>query len=225
MNETTLAPQQVLEWLQANPAFFDEFADELAEIYVPHAHRGQAISLAERQLLTLRDKNRTLEQRLGLMLRFGEENDTTTERLHALTVALLRAPDARTVLSETVNHLRDEFDLAGVAARVWDERFADVAVLTVGEQVQAVSANLQIPYCGQIVADEVRSWFGAQSDKLQSFAQLALFDGERAFGMVVLASEAPQHFSPDMGTLYLKRLGEVIAGALMRSIHAERVTG
>lgn len=46
----------VAQWLRDNPEFFDQYADELAEIYVPHSHRGQAISLAERQLLTLREK-------------------------------------------------------------------------------------------------------------------------------------------------------------------------
>ena len=39
---------EVVLWLKQNPEFFDAFADDLAEIYVPHNHRGHAVSLAKR---------------------------------------------------------------------------------------------------------------------------------------------------------------------------------
>jgi len=41
-----------------------------------------------------------------------------------------------------------------------------------------------------------------------------LRDGE-VFGLLALASEDPQRFYPDMGTLYLKRIGELIATSLL----------
>ena len=34
-------------------------------------------------------------------------------------------------------------------------------------------------------------------------------------GLLALASEDPQRFYPDMGTLYLKRIGELIATSLL----------
>ena len=40
-----------------------------------------------------------------------------------------------------------------------------------------------------------------------------LRDGD-AFGLLALASEDAQRFYPEMGTLYLKRLGELVAAAI-----------
>jgi hypothetical protein len=40
--------------------------------------------------------------------------------------------------------------------------------------------------------------------------------GENAFGLLVMASEDAQRFYPEMGTLYLKRIGELVSVALLR---------
>jgi len=50
---------------------------------------------------------------------------------------------------------------------------------------------------------------------LKSFAYITLRN-DKAFGLLALASEDPQRFYPGMGTLYLKRLGELISTSLVR---------
>jgi uncharacterized protein YigA (DUF484 family) len=44
-----------------------------------------------------------------------------------------------------------------------------------------------------------------------------LRNGE-TFGLLALASEDPQRFYAEMGTLYLKRLGELIGAAINRQL-------
>jgi uncharacterized protein YigA (DUF484 family) len=51
---------------------------------------------------------------------------------------------------------------------------------------------------------------------LRSFAYIPL-RSEQKFGLLALASEDPQRFYPEMGTLYLRRLGEIAAAGLMRN--------
>ena len=58
-----------------NPKFFEDYADVIAEIFVPHPHGGHAIPIAERQIFTLREKNAELEAKFGELIRFGSEND------------------------------------------------------------------------------------------------------------------------------------------------------
>ena len=43
----------VADYLQQHPEFFAEYADLLAEIYVPHPHGGHAIPIAERQIVKI----------------------------------------------------------------------------------------------------------------------------------------------------------------------------
>ena len=38
----------VADYLKDNPAFFEQYADLLAEIFVPHPHGGRAIPIARR---------------------------------------------------------------------------------------------------------------------------------------------------------------------------------
>ena len=81
--------EDVAEYLKSNPGFFEQYADLLAQIYVPHPHGGRAVSLAERQMLTLREKNRATESKLAEIIAFGEENDAISEKVHRLAVGLI----------------------------------------------------------------------------------------------------------------------------------------
>jgi len=61
--------------------------------------------------------------------------------------------------------------------------------------------------------------FGDAGPHLRSFSYIPL-RGAEPFGLLALASEDPQRFYPDMGTLYLRRLGELISTALTRHLNA-----
>jgi len=59
--------------------------------------------------------------------------------------------------------------------------------------------------------------FGEAGAHLRSFSYVPLRDRE-TFGLLALASEDPQRFYPEMGTLYLKRMGDLIAAAVVRHL-------
>jgi uncharacterized protein YigA (DUF484 family) len=59
--------------------------------------------------------------------------------------------------------------------------------------------------------------FGDGAAHLRSFAYLPLRAGE-TFGLLALASEDAQRFYPEMGTLYLARLGELVGAAIARHL-------
>src|SRR5207244_1501539 len=84
----------VADYLKQNPAFFEQYADLLAEIFVPHPHGGRAIPIAERQIVTLREKNAQLETKLEELIQFGTENDAISDKLQRSTLALFAAADA-----------------------------------------------------------------------------------------------------------------------------------
>ena len=67
--------QAVADYLRDHPEFFEEHADWLSGVKVAHPYEGHAIPIAERQLMTLREKNRQLETRFSELLRYGGTND------------------------------------------------------------------------------------------------------------------------------------------------------
>src|SRR5947199_353029 len=109
----------VAEYLKQNPQFFEDYADMIAEIFVPHPHGGHAIPIAERQIVTLREKNHELETKLRELIRFGSENEATGEKLHRSTLALFAAPDLETTLAVIYHSLKEDFGVPEVAARMW----------------------------------------------------------------------------------------------------------
>ncbi|WP_269531519.1 DUF484 family protein [Chitinimonas sp. BJYL2] len=217
---TAMQSADIAAWLQANPQFFEDYADLIAEIFIPHPHGGRAIPIAERQILTLREKNRLIEAKLGELLQFGEENDQIGDKVHRLTTGLLAARDLAGVLGTLGYHLQESFRVPHVAVRLWggeaDETLSEFA--PVSDEVKTLVNNLGTPYCGPYVTDEVMAWLGEAAPRLKSFAQVALKGENGVFGVLVLASEDPQRFYPEMGTLYLARIGELAAAAISRCL-------
>src|SRR5512147_2426049 len=111
-------------FLRANPQFFDQNPELLESIQVPHPYGGRAIPLAERQTVALREKVRVLEGKLGELVRFGEENDAISEKVHRLSVALVGARDFPALARSLYFHLREDFAVPHVVLRVWGKSVA-----------------------------------------------------------------------------------------------------
>ena len=85
----------------------------------------------------------------------------------------------------------------------------------VSEDIKVLSAGLAHPLCGAEAPMEVRGWFGESGSHLRSFDLTPLKDNG-VEGLLVLASEDPQRFYQEMGTLYLNWLGELAAATASR---------
>ena len=213
--------EEVAQYLQDNPRFFEDHADLMSRLVIPHPHGGRTISITERQMLSLRDKNKQLEGKMDELLQFGEENDTISEKMHRLGVAMIAAVTFQSVLHTLNFHLRDDFSIPHVAMRLWDRpenadelpEFADVS-----EELQVFAETLSQPYCGSTSGFETSSWFGDASKHVRSQALIAMRNGGGTIGMIALGSEDAQRFYAGMGTLYLERLGEMASAALARVV-------
>jgi len=222
MSGTTPTAEQVAEYLRAHTGFFEENVALLTDIQVPHPHGGRAISLSERQMLALRDKQRVLESKLAELIAFGEENDAIGEKLHGLALALVRARGFEAALAVVYAALLDDFGVPHSAIRLWGLPGGPEArpeSESVPAELRDFVSAMTAPYCGAHAVYEVGRWFGDHAPHLRSFAIVPLraAAGE-SFGLVVLASEDPRRFYAEMGTLYLRRLGDLASAAL--SSHA-----
>ena len=214
----TINSEDVAQYLREHPEFFEEYADMLAEIQVPRPHEGRAIPISERQIVALRDKNRVLQSKLGELIRFGEENDAIAEKMHRLAVALLAFTRLNDFLHGLNFGLREHFSVPHTALRIWNITVEGPVLpefASTSTEIHTLTDSLAHPYCGPHISDEIRSWFGEGAAHLRSFATVALH-GDRTIGLLVMGSEDPQRFYPEMGTIYLTRLGELVSAALER---------
>jgi uncharacterized protein YigA (DUF484 family) len=215
-----VTPDAVASFLQEHPEFFEQYADVLADIYIPHPHGGRAIPISERQILTLRERCKQLETKLREIIQFGEENDAIGEKVHRLALALLTAPDLPTLAGVIGFNLREDFAVPHVALRLWGSPspLNPPELGNVSAATRDYVAHLTQPHCGPHVHQEIVSeLFGEPAPLLKSFSIIPLASGE-PFGVLALGSEDPQRFYPEMGTVYLKRIGEMAATALSRHL-------
>ena len=212
-----MKPDEVASYLKEHPEFFEQFAELLSEIYIPHPHGGRAIPISERQTLTLREKNKQLEGKLREVIQFGEENDAISEKVHRISVALLAASDVSAVLNVVYLNLREDFAVPHVVLRAWRaSSHADLPEFRpVSDASREFAGSLASPYCGGHAMADTAGFFGEASSHLRSFSYVPLRDSE-TFGLLALASEDPQRFYPEMGTLYLKRLGDLVGAAVAK---------
>lgn len=217
-----ISAEQVTSYLRSHPKFFEQYASLLTEITLPSPHGSGVISLGERQQLAQRDKIRVLESLMEQMIANAEGNEATSLKVHQFCLKLLEQQSFSALKLLIAETLRTDFNVTESLIRIWvkpsNSAIAGDAVFThVSDEFNDWVISLQQPHCGnkpQVATDLLDS-------NLQSFAFIPLYKNaaeQHAFGVLMLGAEDPQRFKADMGTLYLDRIGELIAAALLNHL-------
>lgn len=199
--------EDVASYLETHPEFFENYAQMLSEITIPHPYGGRTISLPERQMLALRERVKELEKRLHDLMEVARENEALQNRVHRFTLTLFASADRAARERAIPRDLCEVFAIPHVALRLWDRMPPSAEVL-------AFTDKLEAPVCSHHAIPDIRDWFGESGALLHSFAYLPLYQGGQTVGLLVLASEDGKRFYPEMGTLFLQRIAEMVAAAL-----------
>ncbi|MPS82046.1 MAG: DUF484 family protein [Achromobacter sp.] len=217
MTDTAFTAHDIAAFLQDHPGFFDEHADVFATMQVPHPHGSRAISLGERQILTLRERNRELEWRLNELVRNATANESIGTHVAKWCSRLLSENDAQRVPGEIALGLAEQFDLNHVALRLWS--LSDLPPTGYGEpvsqDVRTFTDSLKTPYCGTDTDFEAAGWLDSKPKSL-ALVPLRLEADGAAVGLLVLGSDDPERFTPEMGTAFLESIGQLASAALHR---------
>jgi uncharacterized protein YigA (DUF484 family) len=210
----------VAAYLKRHPEFLSEYPELAVKLTMPR-EQGTVSSLAVYQLQSLRDKNAELERRLAELIEIAAENEKLMERVHALTVALLRANTMEVTARTVVARLSADFHteqvrllLFGAEPKLpradWLQQIAGGAAA-----LPEFSEFLQKsePVSGRLSAEKLQRLFGDEAANVHSVAMMRLGD----CGILAIGSADPDHFQPGMGTLFLKMIAATITAALARS--------
>jgi len=212
----SLNPYTVAKFLQEHPEFFVQHAELFSTVEVPHPHQPRTISLGERQILTLRERLRDFEFRLADLVRNAALNEITTDKLNRWCVRMLAEQSVVRLPGEVALGLAEQFNLQEVALRVWGLDLPETGVGTpVDEEVHTYANNLIKPYCGNEIALIPATWLHKKPASL-AILPLRVAVGTPAFGLLVLGSDDPERFAPDMGLAFLQTVCILASSALSR---------
>lgn len=223
--ETELSEQAVHDYLSANPDFFERHARLLSSLQLPHAS-GTAVSLVERQVSMLRQKEIKLERKLKELIQVARENDVLAAKIHQLALHLMAADGLGKTIAAIEEALRSGFsaDQAVLVLFGEPEAFGDIDAGRFFRVVTRDDATLK-PFstflngsgarCGRIRDSQRAFLFHKDADEIGSAALVPLGKGSE-IGFLAIGSVDSERFHPGMSIDFLTRLGELVAGSLKR---------
>lgn len=223
--EPGLSETAVHEYLRRHPDFFERHGALLGTLRLPHV-TGGTVSLVERQVSVLRQKDLKLERQLKELLEVARANDVLATKIHDLSLRLLAAATFEDTLAAVESSLRRAFEAdhsilvyfgeARPEAHGTKGRFfrpierGDPALLAFATFLEGSS-----PRCGQVRDAQKDFLFGPSADEVGSAALVPL--GKACeIGLLAVGSHDSKRFHPAMSFDFLARLGELVAEAVRR---------
>lgn len=210
----------VAAYLKQHPEFLSAYPELASRLTMPR-EQGPVSSLAIYQMQSLRDKNAELERQLAELVSIAAENEKLMERVHSLTVALLRANTMEVTARTVIAKLSADFHTEQVRLLL----FGDEPHLPRADWLQQIPGgaaelpefadflNKSEPSSGRLSSDKLTRLFGEQGENVQSVAMMRLGNA----GILAIGSTDPDRFQPGMGTLFLKMISATITAALARA--------
>jgi uncharacterized protein YigA (DUF484 family) len=158
-------------------------------------------------MLVLRERVKELEKKLCGWMEIARQNEALQNKVHQYTLAIMGAQDMVTLHEVATRSLCEIFSVPHAVMHVWKELPPTAETMAFAEQHSK-------PVCAHQAVHETLGWFGADAGQLRSFAFLPLRNEAQSTGMLVLASEDAQRFYPEMGTIFLQRLAEMLSKAV-----------
>jgi uncharacterized protein len=227
IKQDVLSDLSVGEYLQAYPDFFERNSQLLTKLRLPHLRDvGATVSLVERQVEVLRERNQALERKLKELVDVARANDALADRIHRLSQRLIRAHSLLESINAIEASLREDFDaMHSVLVLFLEEaralepevgRFLRIAAPS-DEDIKSFETLMTTgkPRCGQVRDGQRDYLFGKDSVAIGSVALTPL--GQKgALGILAIGASDAERFHPGMSTEFLSRIGELVTYALMR---------
>ena len=223
--EDSMSEEAVCEYLASNPDFFERNARLLGSLRLPH-ESGSAVSLVERQVSVLRQKEIRLEQQLKELIGVARDNDLLAAKIHEFTLQLLGVEDLAASIAAIEEAMRSGFDADHAVLVLFGDpdEFEDIdagrffrAVPREDESLGPFKTFLQGsgPRCGQVRDTQRDFLFRDAASEVGSVALIPL-GAKASIGFLAIGSNDADRFHPGMSIDFLNRLGDLVSAALRR---------
>lgn len=220
------AEDEIRAYLEAHPDFLRRHPDLLETLEVPH-DSGGAVSLIERQVETLRRGNQQAHARLEELIATARDNEWRVQHLNGLARLLISADSVAALVAGLRDFLHRELGVdalfIGIVADA--DALADgIRALPEGSQ-EAVAVDDVFrrghPICGPLSEAQIQALFPDTDDTPPQSAALVPLGEDAVHGVLALGSRDAQRFVPDMGTLFLGLMGQLVTAACRRHVGGE----
>ena len=207
-SDDELTVSQVKHFLSSHPQFFHEHHDLLEVLAIPHTQKG-TVSLLELQNEQLRDKLAKQKEELTDLIVLAKRNEHIYRVLTDLNVRLLDCTTLASLTHLLAATMKQHLGIASVALHPLIGPYA----LTELQQRSILEKRFIKSdfFFGRLSAHERKTLYGEQA--ADSSALMLIGEQER-IAILAIGSDNPNHFTPNLGTLLLKQLQQVLCRVL-----------
>lgn len=222
--EQTVSEAQVVEYLRRNSDFFESQPGLLSDLSLPH-ESGKAISLVERQVSVLRERNMEMRHRLTKLLDNARDNDRLFDKTKKLVLALLEGKDLQSTVDALFHSFSNDFGIHYTTLLLFGEEqnfpASQARVVRLQDSRDFIGNLLKSnkALCGSFSDQENHYLFPEYSKHVGSVAMVPLIYGN-TFGLLAIANRDPNYYRSSMGTLFLSYIGEVLNRTLPKHLPA-----
>lgn len=210
----SIREDQVVQFLIDNPDFFVQHPNLLADISLPH-ESGKAISLVERQVSVLRERNMDMRHRLSSLLDNARDNDRLFDKTKRLVLALLESNRPDDIIDALFYSFDKDFQIHYTSLILFtDTTLANNSpartsrINDAREHIGAILRNNK-PVCGALSPEITQYLFPEHAESVASLALTPLVHGS-TYGVLAVGNRDPKYYRTSMGTLFLSYIGEVL---------------
>ncbi|MFK7828240.1 MAG: DUF484 family protein [Congregibacter sp.] len=210
----------IRDFLLENPNYFQQNPELLGLIQIPHAS-GSAVSLVERQVSVLRERNVDLRHRLRDLGSTAKDNDQLFADTRELVLALLDVETLETIQNSLFAVLQGSFDIEYASLTLFEEQFsAGSACRTLPEsevrkRITPLLGRNGTAGCGALRREDFAFLFPG-ANIVGSSAAALIVDGATSLGVLCVGSSDAARYDNGTGTLFLAFAAEVLARVLKR---------
>ncbi|MGE8067481.1 DUF484 family protein [Pseudomonas sp. NPDC089569] len=214
----SLEAAAIAAYLEAHPDFFVQHQELLPALRIPH-QRGDTISLVERQMTILRERNIELRHRLSHLMDVARDNDRLFDKTRRLILALLDASTLEDVVMSVEDSLRQDFQVPFVSLILLGDNAMPVGRWVSHAEAQVAIGGLLMEgksVSGILREHELDFLFGEEQRKQIGSTAVVAISHQGIHGILAIASRDPQHYKSSVGTLFLSYIAEVMGRVLPR---------
>jgi len=228
LTTSAISDEDIANYLRQHKDFFVDKPALLADLVLPHQPGEGAISLVERQVSVLRERNTDMHHRLSTLLTNARNNDKLFEKTKRLILSLLDAQDINDVVDAVLYSFNNDFTIEHTVLILFAEQVDESALSAKGNvQVLPSSTAHQVlgtiisnnqAVCGCLDTEEQQLLFRDEADNIGSTAITPLNNGQ-ALGLLAIGNTDPDYYRSSMSTLFLSYIGDVLGRLLPQHIN------
>ena len=213
-----LSEDLVLDYLESNPDFFNRNEEALSRVVLQH-NSGDAASIIERQIKTLRNRNQKIDTQMSEMISVAKLNEEIFSKIRALCTSMIDIETWQQLNESLATHFLTNFKADYILCNI-EESSSTLSLdhikfeeIRIGESFKTGTE----PLCLQLREEEMHDLFGSIHKKGQRTESVLIipFGSRDRKGFLSVGSKDPLRFNSNMETMF----ATFISSLLSRVVH------